>query len=369
MRKTLWWSSGDPARSRPVGADLGVGDRRGQHQKLRNAVTVNGILQHERVLPADRQQQRRHPGVGHAGLRRLGRLRGRAAEPSRLQGHDPGVHVPVLPELAPASWQQVSPTPTDYETGTFDYSGSGDVTGEVVPVDQRRHPADAGAEQHLRLRGGRLPAGAGRAGGRADPARHLRLRGQGRQRRGRRLRRGDHLQRGQPGPHRPVHRHPRRPADHPGGGSELRRRRRPATTQIAGRPGHRPGDHLDRGRPGRARPTTSSPTRPKGKNSDQVVVVGAHLDSVIEGPGINDNGSGSVDDPGDRRGDGGARLHQEASCSARCASPSGAPRRPTCSARSTTSTTSPRPAAVEDLRQPELRHARLAELRAVRLRR
>jgi Zn-dependent M28 family amino/carboxypeptidase len=26
---------------------------------------------------------------------------------------------------------------------------------------------------------------------------------------------------------------------------------------------------------------------------DRVVVVGAHLDSVIEGPGINDNGSGS----------------------------------------------------------------------------
>ncbi len=40
------------------------------------------------------------------------------------------------------------------------------------------------------------------------------------------------------------------------------------------------------------------------KNKDQVVVVGAHLDSVVEGPGINDNGSGSVDDPGDRRGDG-----------------------------------------------------------------
>jgi Zn-dependent M28 family amino/carboxypeptidase len=32
---------------------------------------------------------------------------------------------------------------------------------------------------------------------------------------------------------------------------------------------------------------------PRGKNRDQVVVVGAHLDSVVEGPGINDNGSGS----------------------------------------------------------------------------
>jgi hypothetical protein len=30
-----------------------------------------------------------------------------------------------------------------------------------------------------------------------------------------------------------------------------------------------------------------------GKNEDNVVMAGAHLDSVIEGPGINDNGSGS----------------------------------------------------------------------------
>ena len=32
----------------------------------------------------------------------------------------------------------------------------------------------------------------------------------------------------------------------------------------------------------------------EGKNTDNVVMAGAHLDSVIEGPGINDNGSGSA---------------------------------------------------------------------------
>ena len=31
-----------------------------------------------------------------------------------------------------------------------------------------------------------------------------------------------------------------------------------------------------------------------GGDPDRVVVVGAHLDSVIAGPGINDNGSGSA---------------------------------------------------------------------------
>ena len=32
---------------------------------------------------------------------------------------------------------------------------------------------------------------------------------------------------------------------------------------------------------------------PKGKIKGQTIVVGAHLDSVTEGPGINDNGSGT----------------------------------------------------------------------------
>ncbi len=41
--------------------------------------------------------------------------------------------------------------------------------------------------------------------------------------------------------------------------------------------------------------TTSNVLAEKaGKNADNVVMVGAHLDSVPEGPGINDNGSGSA---------------------------------------------------------------------------
>jgi Zn-dependent M28 family amino/carboxypeptidase len=41
--------------------------------------------------------------------------------------------------------------------------------------------------------------------------------------------------------------------------------------------------------------TTSNVLAEKaGKNTDNVVMVGAHLDSVPEGPGINDNGSGSA---------------------------------------------------------------------------
>ena len=41
------------------------------------------------------------------------------------------------------------------------------------------------------------------------------------------------------------------------------------------------------------RPITCWPTRKRG-NDDRVVVQGSHLDSVIAGPGIQDNGSGSA---------------------------------------------------------------------------
>jgi Zn-dependent M28 family amino/carboxypeptidase len=42
---------------------------------------------------------------------------------------------PFFEEVAPAFLGQVSPTEASYETGTFEYSGGNDVTGTVVPVD------------------------------------------------------------------------------------------------------------------------------------------------------------------------------------------------------------------------------------------
>jgi Zn-dependent M28 family amino/carboxypeptidase len=41
-------------------------------------------------------------------------------------------------------------------------------------------------------------------------------------------------------------------------------------------------------------PTYNVLAEKTGKNDDNVVMAGAHLDSVLEGPGINDNGSGSA---------------------------------------------------------------------------
>ena len=41
-------------------------------------------------------------------------------------------------------------------------------------------------------------------------------------------------------------------------------------------------------------PTVNVLAEKTGANDDNVVMAGAHLDSVLAGPGINDNGSGSA---------------------------------------------------------------------------
>jgi Zn-dependent M28 family amino/carboxypeptidase len=55
-------------------------------------------------------------------------------------------------------------------------------------------------------------------------------------------------------------------------------------------------------------PTYNVLAEKTGTNDDNVVMAGAHLDSVLAGPGINDNGSGSAAAGGRRA----ARHHQAA---------------------------------------------------------
>ena len=94
---------------------------------------------------------------------------------------------PFFAELAPATLSQVSPTPTDYETSTLDYSGSGSVTGTVVPTrDVMVPPGATPSSSNSGCEDAGLRAGLGLgAAGRARPARHLHLRGEGHQRAGR----------------------------------------------------------------------------------------------------------------------------------------------------------------------------------------
>ncbi len=62
--------------------------------------------------------------------------------------------------------------------------------------------------------------------------------------------------------------------------------------QLAGTPGLRMRVFANTFR--QILPTSNVLAEKKGKNDNNVVMAGAHLDSVLDGPGINDNGSGSA---------------------------------------------------------------------------
>lgn len=77
---------------------------------------------------------------------------------------------------------------------------------------------------------------------------------------------------------------------------------------------------------------------PRGKNTDQTVVVGAHLDSVQARASTTTAAVRRPSWKSPRRWPSSA-TPSRASCNGRCGSPSGVPRRTVCWARSTTSTT------------------------------
>ena len=164
-----------------------------------------------------------------------------------------------------------------------------------------------------------------------------------------------------------------RPQRHPGGDDGQRRtraasptsaRRMPAACEWANTPGLRMNLDVDvvRG----VRDDLQRARRVASGNADNVVMAGAHLDSVGQGPGINDNGSGSA-----------ALLEtavQMAKVNPRNTGPLRVVGRRGVGAgrvdvlRQRPARQRPRPAR-RHRAVPELRHGRVAELRTVRLRR
>jgi hypothetical protein len=98
-------------------------------------VTVGGILSHERVFQRIANQNGGTRASGTPGYEAsadyvAGRLR---AAGYTVTGQE--FVFPFYQELSPAVLEQVSPTPTDYETGTYDFSGTGDVTGTLFTTN------------------------------------------------------------------------------------------------------------------------------------------------------------------------------------------------------------------------------------------
>ena len=110
-------------------------------RKLERAVTVNGILQHERVLQriANNNGGTRAsgtPGYDASAAYVAQRLTDAGYEVTTQQ-----FEFPFFEELAPSVLAQVSPVAAPIESATFEYSGSGDVTGAVVAATNLVVPA------------------------------------------------------------------------------------------------------------------------------------------------------------------------------------------------------------------------------------
>ncbi len=108
--------------------------------RLRKAVTVGGILAHQRVFQRIANQNDGTRASGTPGYDASADYVKKALKKAGYKVTVQEFTFPFFQALAPAELAQVSPTPTDYETGTFDFSGSGDVTGQLVPTNDIVNP-------------------------------------------------------------------------------------------------------------------------------------------------------------------------------------------------------------------------------------
>ena len=100
--------------------------------KLRKAVTVNGILQHERALQTIATKNDGTRASGTKGYNDSVKYVTKKLKAAGLKVKTQSFEFPLFTELAPATLSETSPTAGDLETATFDYSGSGDVTGTLA---------------------------------------------------------------------------------------------------------------------------------------------------------------------------------------------------------------------------------------------
>jgi len=261
-------------------------------KKLRDAVTVNGILSHERVLQRIADQNGGTRASGTPGYAASVAYVKQTLRKAGYQVREQTFTFPFYRELTPATLEQTAPTPTDYETVTFDYSGSGDVTGVVVPVTNNVlpptpepsstagcepgdfTPAAAGAPQVALVQRGGCDFAVKAANAAAAGYDAVIIFNEGQPGR-------DELFQGTLGGTVAVPVVGLSFAD----GSALAAQAAGTAVTV----------HITTSTEVNEAANTSNVIADSpGGDADKVVVVGAHLDSVVEGAGINDNGSGSA---------------------------------------------------------------------------
>jgi Zn-dependent M28 family amino/carboxypeptidase len=271
---------------------------------LRKAVTVNGILRHERALQAIANANLGTRVSGTAGFDQSADYVKRQLVQAGYKVSEQSFEFPFFQETSPAVFERVSPEPrpfTDEEFATMSYSGSGDVTAKLQAVDvvvpigdnppststsgcepadfagftagnialmqrgtcdfavKAKNAEDAGAVGAVIFNEGQAPANPG------DEDRRVTLQGT----------------LGQPGITIPV------VGTSYAIGEELTNQTRAGDVTV----------HLFTETISETRTTKNVIADYEGGgDTSQTIVVGSHLDSVPAGPGINDNGSGTATD-------------------------------------------------------------------------
>jgi Zn-dependent M28 family amino/carboxypeptidase len=260
-------------------------------QKFRKAVTVSGILQHERVF---QRIANKNDGTRASGTPGFDASANYVVKKLRKAGYKVKRQTftfPFFDELAPAKLSELSPKPKDIAAATFTYSGSGTVEGQVIPTNDIVIPPSAQPSSTSGCEASDFPAPP------SGPAIAL-------------IQRGtctfeDKVKNAKAAGYEAVIIF-----------NEGQEGRQELLEGTLGTPQSTPtigisfadGEALyTEAKAGTvtARVVTSTVNEnrqtqniignsPKGKIKGQTIVVGAHLDSVTAGPGINDNGSGSA---------------------------------------------------------------------------
>ena len=259
--------------------------------KLRKAVTVSGILQHERALQRIANNNDGTRASGTPGYKASANYVVKKLRKAGYKVKRQTFTFPFFDELAPAELSVSSPNARDIDAATFTYSGSGTVEGQVIAIGGIVIPPTADPSSASGCAASDFPAAP------SGPAIALIQRGtctfeekvQNAETAG-----YDAViifNEGQPGRQELLEGTLGTPQNLPAIGISFADGEALYQETQA-------GDVT-------AQVVTSTVNEerktqniiadsPKGKIKGQTIVVGAHLDSVTAGPGINDNGSGSA---------------------------------------------------------------------------
>ncbi len=103
-------------------------------EEFRDAVTVGGILAHERVFQRIANRNEGIRASGTAGYDKSARYVMRRLENAGYRVRQQFFTFPFFRNLSEPELDRVAPNPKSFETATFTYSGAGEVVGRLVPT-------------------------------------------------------------------------------------------------------------------------------------------------------------------------------------------------------------------------------------------